>query len=61
MVDDPVYQDFVSPFLREEGIRAEQAESRAEQAETLLLREQETSQRYAAQLRALGIDPETLQ
>jgi Uma2 family endonuclease len=74
MVDDPVYQDFVSPFLREERIRAEQAESRAEQAESraeqaesraeqaeaLLLRERESSQRYAAQLRALGIDPETL-
>lgn len=61
MVDDPVYQDFVSPFLREERIRAEQAEFRAEQAEALLLREREITQRYATQLRALGIDPETLQ
>jgi Uma2 family endonuclease len=61
MVDDPLYQGFVSPFLREERIRAEQAESRAEQAEALLLRERVLSQRYAAQLRALGIDPETLE
>jgi hypothetical protein len=67
MIDDPVYQGFVSPFLRAERIRAEEAESRAEEAESraeqteaLLLREREFSERYAAQLRALGIDPETL-
>lgn len=68
MIDDPVYQGFISPFLREERIRAEEAEARAEEAEAraeeaegFLLRERELSQRYAAQLRALGITPETLE
>jgi hypothetical protein len=51
---DTVVKKFVSPFVREERIRTEQAEA-------LLLRERAFSQRYAAQLRALGIAPETLE
>jgi Uma2 family endonuclease len=61
MIDDPIYQGFVSPYLRAERIRAEQAETRAEQAESLLLRERMLAERYAAQLRALGIPPDTLE
>jgi Uma2 family endonuclease len=74
MIDDPVYQGFVSPYLRAERVRAEeavaraeeaqerakQAESRADEAEERLLRERTLAQRYAAQLRALGIAPDTL-
>jgi hypothetical protein len=67
LLDDPVYQAFVSPFLRAERSRAEEAEiraeqesKRAEQAETQLLREQQLVQRYAAQLKSLGIEPDQL-
>lgn len=61
MIDDPIYQGFVSPYLRAERIRAEQAETRAGQAESRLLRERMLAERYAAQLRALGITPDTLE
>jgi Uma2 family endonuclease len=44
LIEDPVYQSFVSPFLHAARIRAEEAEARAA--------------RYAAQLKALGITPD---
>ncbi|MEZ4735808.1 MAG: Uma2 family endonuclease [Caldilineaceae bacterium] len=46
LVTDPVYNTFASPFVRQERERAEQAEQRAES--------------YAAVLRSLGIDIDTL-
>jgi Uma2 family endonuclease len=44
LIKDPVYESFVLPFLRSARIRAEEAEARAE--------------RYAAQLKALGVIPD---
>jgi hypothetical protein len=51
LIEDPVYESFVSPFLRAARIRAEEAEVRTAQAES-------RAKRYAAQLKALGITPD---
>jgi Uma2 family endonuclease len=69
MIEDPIYQQFVSPFLRaertraeqesqraeQESQRAEQESQRAEQAEARLQREQQRAARYAALLKEQGI------
>lgn len=55
LVEDEVYQSFVSPFLRAERIRAEQERQRAEHAEARLLREQQRAERYATLLKERGI------
>lgn len=69
MIDDPVYQGFVSPFLRAERLRAEEERQRAEvereraeverqRAEVERQRaakERTRAERYAAMLKALGV------
>ena len=50
MINDPIYRGFVSPYLREERLRAEQAEKQAEQAET-------KAKYYAGLLKAAGLLP----
>ncbi|MEZ4658476.1 MAG: Uma2 family endonuclease [Caldilineaceae bacterium] len=53
LVDDPVYAGFASPFVRAERLRAEQERKRAEQA-------QERAERYAAVLKSMGVDVDSL-
>jgi Uma2 family endonuclease len=53
MIQDSVYQDFVSPFLRAERIRAEQLYERAEQEYT-------RAERYATILKELGVSLDDL-
>jgi hypothetical protein len=48
-------------FAQREHARAERERLRAAQAEALAAQERERANRLADQLRALGIDPETLQ
>jgi len=36
MIDDPVYQDFISPDLRAERVRAERAEQEAQEKQEQL-------------------------
>ena len=62
MIDDPVYQGFVSPFLRAERLLAEEERQRAEverqRAETerqIAAKERTRAERYAAMLKALGV------
>lgn len=49
LIEDPVYQGFVSPFLRAERLRAEAAMQRAED-------ERQRAEHYAGILKAMGID-----
>lgn len=74
LIEDPVYQAFVSPFLRAERLRTEAANRRAEaeqqraeaerqRAEAERQRAEEANQRaerYAARLKAMGIAIEDL-
>jgi hypothetical protein len=69
MIDDPVYQGFVSPFLRAERLRAEEERLRAEgeraraegerqRADAATQRaeqERQRAERYAAMLKSMGI------
>ena len=62
MIDDPVYQGFVSPFLRaerllaeEERQRAEVERQRAEVERQRAAKERTRAERYAAMLKALGV------
>jgi Uma2 family endonuclease len=69
LIEDPVYQAFVSPFLRAERLRAEAANQQAEQeriraeeanqrAEQERIRAEEADQRaerYAALLKSMGV------
>ncbi|MFN8492040.1 MAG: Uma2 family endonuclease [Caldilineaceae bacterium] len=50
IVQDPVYNSFISPFYRAERLRAEEAEARAEQ-------EHQRAEHYAALLQAAGLLP----
>ncbi len=50
MVEDPVYNTFISPLYRAERLRAEEAEARAEQ-------ERQRAEHYAALLQAAGLLP----
>jgi len=50
MVQDPVYNSFISPFYRAERLRADQAEARADQ-------EQQRAEHYATLLKAAGLLP----
>ena len=50
MVQDPVYNTFISPLYRAERLRAEQAETRAEQ-------ERQRAEHYATLLKAAGLLP----
>jgi hypothetical protein len=80
LVADPLYSNFVSPFLRAERERAEQERERAEQEyeraeqerkrakqeyeraeqeRKRAMQESERATRYAAMLRAMGIDPDS--
>jgi len=64
MVQDPVYNTFISPFYRAERLRADQAEARAEQ-EWLLAeqerqraeQERQRAEHYATLLKAAGLLP----
>lgn len=72
MLDDVVYRDFTSPYVRaereiadEQRRRAEEADQRAEQADQRAEQERERAsqadaraKRYATMLRELGIDPD---
>lgn len=55
LLDDELYHDFVSPFLRAERERTEQERERAEQAHEQLQQERTRADRYAAMLAALGV------
>jgi len=62
LIEDPVYQAFVSPFLRAERLRAEEANRRAEQeriraeeANQRAERADQRAERYAALLKSLGV------
>ena len=69
MIDDPVYQGFVSPVLRAERLRAEEERQRAEEerqraeaerqrAETerqIAAKERTRAERYAAMLKSMGV------
>jgi Uma2 family endonuclease len=73
MIDDPIYRDFSSPYVRAERIiaererqRAEQERQRAEQEQARAEQERnraevayDRAERYAKMLRELGIDPDT--
>jgi Uma2 family endonuclease len=48
MIDDAVYNSFISPYFRAERLRAEQANRRAED-------EKARAERYAAMLKSLGV------
>ncbi|MFZ4659829.1 MAG: Uma2 family endonuclease [Caldilineaceae bacterium] len=48
MIDDPVYQGFVSPFLRTERLRAEEALQ-------IAAKERTRAERYAAMLKSMGV------
>jgi hypothetical protein len=60
MLDDAVYQDFTSPFVRaeQERQRADQQQQRAEQERQRAAKADDRAARYAAMLRELGIDPD---
>lgn len=58
MLDDPTYQHFVSPLLREERMRAAHAEARADEEKARADEERARAERYAALLRTAGILPE---
>ncbi|MEZ4661361.1 MAG: Uma2 family endonuclease [Caldilineaceae bacterium] len=67
LVDDPVYAGFASPFVRaerkqaeRERNRAEQERQRAEQEHNRAEQERDRAERYAALLKSVGIDVETL-
>ncbi|HOW75494.1 MAG TPA: Uma2 family endonuclease [Candidatus Competibacteraceae bacterium] len=51
LIDDPVYQQYVL-------LNLQQAQQRVEQAEQCIQQERQRAERLAAQLRALGIDPD---
>lgn len=51
LISDPVYQGYISPDLRAERLRTEEANRRADE-------ERQRAERYAALLQALGIDPD---
>lgn len=55
MIDDPVYQGFVSPFLRAERLRAEEERQRTKEALQIAAHERARAQRYAAILQSMGI------
>jgi Uma2 family endonuclease len=58
MLDDAVYQDFTSPFVRAERVISEEQRQRAEQERQRAAKADDRAARYAAMLRELGIDPD---
>jgi Uma2 family endonuclease len=57
LVQDPVYNSFISPLYRAERQRAEQERQRAEQAEAIAQEERQRAEHYASLLRAAGLLP----
>ncbi|MFN8486413.1 MAG: Uma2 family endonuclease [Caldilineaceae bacterium] len=57
MVQDSVYNSFISPFYRAERLRAEEAEARAEQAHQRAEQERQRAEHYATLLKAAGLFP----
>lgn len=57
MVQDPVYNTFISPLYRSERQRAEQAEALAEQERQRAEAERQRADHYAALLKAAGLLP----
>ncbi|MEZ4862055.1 MAG: Uma2 family endonuclease [Caldilineaceae bacterium] len=60
LIGDKVYAAFVSPYIRAERERAEQAEVRAEQAQQQAIQSQQRADTYAALLKSLGVDVDNL-
>jgi Uma2 family endonuclease len=59
LVQDPVYNSFISPLYRAERQRAEQAEARAEEERQRAEEERQRAEHYASLLRAAGLLPPT--
>ena len=55
MIEAPVYQGFVSPFLRAERLRTEEERQRAEEALQIAAHERARAEDYAAILKSMGI------
>ncbi len=55
LLDDEIYKDFASPFLRAERVLTEQERNRAEQERSRAEQEHNRAERYAAMLVALGV------
>lgn len=53
LIVDPVYQGYVSPFLRAERLRVEEERRRAEEAN-------QRAERYASMLRSMGVDVDAI-
>lgn len=67
LIEDPVYQGYVSPFLRAERLRAEAERVRAEEATQRAEEERQRAEeanlraaRYADLLKTMGINPDEL-
>lgn len=58
LISDPVYQGYISPYLRAERLRAEAADRRADEEQQRAAEVTQRAERYAALLQSLGIDPD---
>ncbi|MEM7539699.1 MAG: Uma2 family endonuclease, partial [Chloroflexota bacterium] len=60
LVNDPIYQHFILTEYQQERLRAQQEAQRARQEAQRAQQEFIRANRYAEQLRALGIDPDAI-